>query len=140
MQKFQGQVPKQIKSEPTWLEINCHFTWSSNFSIRNSEMMKNPGGFSKMCDPPGRKETLCQEIKCGLLDFSKMNIPVLIQPNKLKQYSWRSSCCKSQQTFGIPFLKSGPKLISTFFWVPLEKLDFIYEMRNSCRSQLSWVS
>ena len=29
-----------------------------------------------MCDPPGRKETLCQEIKCGLLDFSKMNIPV----------------------------------------------------------------
>ena len=74
-----------------------------------------------MCDPTGRKETLCQEIKCGLLDFSKISIPDLIQANKLKQYSWKPSCYKSQQSFGIPFLKSDPKLIA---------LPFEYLQRN----------
>lgn len=83
-------------------------------------MMKNLE-ISPRCVTQLGEKRLCQEIKCGLLDFSKINIPDLIQPNKLKQYSWKPSCYKSQQTFGIPFLKSDPKLIA---------LPFEYLQRN----------
>ena len=112
----------KLKNEPTWLEINFHFTWWSNFSVRNSGTMKKLGGFSKMCDTPWRKETLYQETKyCGLLDFLKINIPDLTQPNDLKWYPWRPRCCKCRQTFGTPFLELYSKPIA---------LPFEYLQRN----------
>ena len=75
-----------------------------------------------MCDTPWRKETLYQETKyCGLLDFLKINIPDLTQPNDLKWYPWRPRCGKCRHTFGTPFLELYSKPIA---------LPFEYLQRN----------